>query len=198
MPWKCNDMFFVYVVWLFSAKVFISNASWVKFPSKYQLSSDSAGLFPCSFGGIARWENTWKIPQKYQLNSEVRPFSLLFWLEFIKIPLKFHQNTTQILKNATKIPLKYQQNSTRIHRNNSGKHAVNLDKIGGSISMEFQWNSIKIPLWFHMFTSGMPPEFLRNTALKFQHFCQRDVLLPDQKSLSDCIFFVRYSAVSVL
>ena len=155
-------MFFVYVVWLFSAKVFISNASWVKFPSKYQLSSDSAGLFPCSFGGIARWENTWKIPQKYQLNSEVRPFSLLFWLEFIKIPLKFHQNTTQILKNATKIPLKYQKNSTRIHRNNSGKHAVNLDKIGGSISMEFQWNSIKIPLWFHVYlwnATGIPPEY---------------------------------------
>ena len=35
-------MFFVYVVWLFSAKVSISNASGVKFLSKYQLSSYSA------------------------------------------------------------------------------------------------------------------------------------------------------------
>ena len=99
----------------------------------------------------------------------------------IKIPLKFHQNTTQILENTTKIPSKYHKNSIRIpvlsakkwvvfHRNNSGKHAVNLDKIDGSIPMVFQWNSIKIPLWFKMFTSEMPAEFLWNTALKFQHF----------------------------
>ena len=99
----------------------------------------------------------------------------------IKIPLKFHQNTTQILENTTKIPSKYHKKSIRIpvlsakkwvvfHRNNSGKHAVNLDKIDGSIPMVFQWNSIKIPLWFKMFTSGMPAEFLWNTALKFQHF----------------------------
>ena len=88
--------------------------------------------------------------------------------------LKFHQN-------ATKFPSKYYKNSIRIpilsakkwvvlHRNNSGKHAVNLDKISGSIPMVFQWNSVKIPLWFQMFTSGMPAEFLQNTALKFQHF----------------------------
>ena len=99
----------------------------------------------------------------------------------IKIPLKFHQNTTQILENTTKIPSKYHKNSIRIpvlstkkwvvfHWNNSGKHAVNLDKIDGSIPMVFQWNSIKIPLWIKMFTSGMPAEFLWNTALKFQHF----------------------------
>ena len=115
MPWKCNDMFFVYVVWLFSAKVFISNASWVKFPSKYQLRSDSEGLFPCSFGGIARWENTWEIPQKYQLNSEVRPFPLLFWLEFhqntTKSPSKYHPNSRKCHKNSIKIPQKFHKNS---------------------------------------------------------------------------------------
>ena len=99
----------------------------------------------------------------------------------IKIPLKFHQNITQIVENTTKIPSKYPKNSIRIpvlstkkrvvfHWNNSGKHVVNLGKIDGSIPMVFQWNSIKIPLWFQMFTSGTPAEFLRNTDLKFQHF----------------------------
>ena len=167
-------MFFVYVVWLFSAKVFISNASWVKFPSKYQLSSDSAGLFPCSFGGIARWENTWKIPQKYQLNSEVRPFSLLFWLEFhqntTKVPSKYHPNSRKCHKNSIRIPVLSAEKWVVFQRNNSGKHAVNLDKIGRSIPIKFQWNSIKFPPWFQMFTSGMPAELLRKTALKFQHF----------------------------
>ena len=37
VPWIYDNdiMFFVYVVWIFSAKVSISNASGVKFPSKY-------------------------------------------------------------------------------------------------------------------------------------------------------------------
>ena len=109
---------------------------------------------------------------------------MLFWLEFhqntTKIPSKYHPNSRKYHKNSIKIPLKFHKNSGSFrqkwvvfHRNNSGKHAVNLDKIGGSIPMVFQWNSVKIPLWFQMFTSGMPAEFLRNTALKFQHFFWR-------------------------
>ena len=112
---------------------------------------------------------------------QVRPFALLFWLEFhqntTKIPSKYHPNSRKYHKNSIKIPLKFHKNSGSFrqkwvvfHRNNSGKHAVNLDKIDGSIPMVFQWNSIKIPLWIKMFTSGMPAEFLWNTALKFQHF----------------------------
>ena len=104
-----------------------------------------------------------------------------FWLEFhqntTKIPSKYHPNSRKYHKNSIKIPLKFHKNSGSFrqkwvvfHRNNSGKHAVNLDKIGGSIPMLFQWNSIKIPLWFQIFTSGIPAEFLWNTALKFQHF----------------------------
>ena len=86
----------------------------------------------------------------------------------------------QILENTTKIPSKYHKNSIRIpvlstnkwvvfHGNNSGKDAINLDKISGSIPMVLQWNSINIPLLFQMFTSRMLAEFFWNTALKFPH-----------------------------
>ena len=121
----------------------------------------------------------------------------------IKIPLKFHQNTTQILENTTKIPSKYHKNSIRIpvlsakkwvvfHRNNSGKHAVNLDKIGSSIPSVFQWNSIKIPLWFQMFTSGMPAEFLWNTTLKFQHFFLEGTVNYLKKYAYVCSYFMNF------
>ena len=103
----------------------------------------------------------------------------------IKIPLKFHQNTSQILENTTKFPSKYLKNSTRIpvfstkkwvvfHQNNSGKHAVNLDKIGESIPMVFQWNSIKIPLWFHVYlwnATGIPPEYCFKIPAFFSEGC---------------------------
>ena len=99
---------------------------------------------------------------------------MLFWLEFhqntIKIPSKYHSNSRKYHKNSIRIPVLSAKKWLVFHQNNSGKHAVNLDKIDGSIPMVFQWYSVKIPLWFQMFTSGMPVEFLWNTALKFQHF----------------------------
>ena len=69
------------------------------------------------------------------------------------MPSKYQRNSRKYHKNSIKIPQKFHKNSGSFHqkmsgisRNNSGKHAVNLDKIGGSIPMVFQWNSIKIPL----------------------------------------------------
>ena len=101
---------------------------------------------------------------------------MLFWLKFhqntTKILSKYHPNSIKYHKNCIKIPVLSTKKWVVFHRNNSGKHAVYLEKIGGSIPMVFQWNSIKIPLWFQMFTSGVPAEFLWNTALKFQHFSE--------------------------
>ena len=148
MSWKYyNDIiFFIYVVWLFSAKVSIRNPSGVKFPSKYQLCSVSAGLFNALLGYS---RIIWKIPQKYRLNFVSKTFRIVFFdWNSIKIPLKFHQNTTQILTNITKISSKYKKNTTRIpvlssknwmvfHWNNPGKHAVIFDKIGNSIPLVF-------------------------------------------------------------
>ena len=130
------------------------------------------GLFHALLG-YSKMRNTWKIPQKYQLNSSSKTFHIAFWLEFhqntTKIPSKYHLNSRKHHKNSIRIPFVSTKKLVVFHRNNSGKHVVTLDKIGGSIPTVFQWNSIKIPLQFQMLTSGMPAEFPWNSALKFQH-----------------------------
>ena len=132
---------------LFS-KDFYTRCKWSETSIKITVKLRQCRAFSMIFWGIGGWENTWKIPQKYRLNSVSKTFRIAFLTEI-------HQNTSKtrskyhpVLKNIAKIISTYQKNSTKIpvffskkwmvfHWNNSGKHAVVLDKIGGSIQSVF-------------------------------------------------------------
>ena len=81
MPWKYyNDIiFFIHVVWLFLTNVSFNNGSEIsiKIPVKFR----QCRVFSMFFWVIARWENTWKIPQKYRLNSASKTFRIAFLTE---------------------------------------------------------------------------------------------------------------------
>ena len=58
------------------------------------------------------------------------------------------------------------------HWNNSGKNAVNLDKIGGSIiPVEFHQNSTVIPDVYLWNSGGIPPEYCFKIPAVFLERC---------------------------
>ena len=117
--------------------------------------------FSMLFWSITGWENTWKILQKYGLNSASKTFPIAF---LTVIPSKYHPNSRKYYKNSIRVSVLSAKKWVVFHRNNSGKHAVNLDKIGAAvfrryssgIQSKFRCDSRCLPLECQRNSSGIP------------------------------------------